>query len=81
MKKDTDGDELDYRRIEDLDPDNIPSLRWEDLRAMGIPWSRAHIRRLTRKGLFPRPYRWSPRRLLWKPRHIRTHIDDLMPDA
>ena len=52
------------------DPD-IPSIPFSQLKSHGAPWCQDHLRRLVKRGEFPRPVRVSQRKVLWTPRQLR----------
>jgi predicted DNA-binding transcriptional regulator AlpA len=41
-------------------------LRYDDLRALGIKYSRVHLRRLMAAGRFPAAVQLSPNRIAWR---------------
>jgi Prophage CP4-57 regulatory protein (AlpA) len=49
-----------------VDPVNDIFLTYDELRPHGVPFTRVHLRRLTRNGLFPASYQLSPNRIGWK---------------
>lgn len=51
--------------------EDIPSISFERLASEGAPWCRDHLRRLVKRGQFPKPVRVSQRKLLWTPRQLR----------
>ena len=57
----------------DADPADI-LLRYPDLRARGIPWSRKHIRSLITSGRFPRPLRLGENTVAWRASEIERFI-------
>lgn len=41
-------------------------LTFDRLRDRGVPYSRDHLRRLTKAGKFPKPYQLSEGRIAWR---------------
>jgi predicted DNA-binding transcriptional regulator AlpA len=51
----------------------------KDLKALGIPYSFAHIARLESKGLFPMWVKLGACRVAWQMHEIRNWIDGRVP--
>lgn len=51
-------------------------LTYDALKAKGIRYSRANIRRLTAKGKFPRPVADMGRQAVWLEEEIDAYIED-----
>jgi hypothetical protein len=43
---------------------------WDDLRELGVTYHSNHLRTMWTKGLFPRPFHLSPRKLAWRQREV-----------
>jgi prophage regulatory protein len=41
-------------------------LTFDRLRSRGVPYSRDHLRRLTKAGKFPKPFQLSEGRIAWR---------------
>ena len=51
-------------------------LRYRDLDALGIVWTRKHLRTLVRKGIFPPPVQLGANTIVWK----RSDIEDFLAE-
>src|SRR5712671_1571462 len=59
-------------------------LSRDDLRAFGVPWSRAHLYKVIAAGRFPRPVATGPNvydRKLWRRRDVEAWLRQLRPVA
>jgi predicted DNA-binding transcriptional regulator AlpA len=51
-------------------------VTYEQLRGLGIPWSRVHLRRLCEAGEFVKPIRISEGRIAWRMSDVLTWLDE-----
>lgn len=49
-------------------------LRYKDLRAHGIPWTRKHVRALIEAKIFPEPIRLGLNTIVWRTSQIENFI-------
>lgn len=50
-------------------------LRYRDLRARGIPWSRMHVDRLEKAGRFPRRVQLGESTVVWVEAEIDAFVE------
>jgi prophage regulatory protein len=51
-------------------------LAYKDLKAKGIKWSRQHVDRLVKAGLFPPPFYLGANTKTWTEKEIDQYITD-----
>ena len=57
---------------EETSPERL--LSYQHLAEVGILFSRVHLRRMVKKGLFPAPVRISPNRISWRINDIKSWV-------
>ena len=51
-----------------------PFVRFDDLASLGVPFTRTHVRRLVKAGVFPAPVQIGLRSIAWRREAIEAYI-------